>query len=171
MRSNLGFQIARPLNFFKSQFHLWCPARLINFCCWAKLRAMKPLLQLSLATALLETRRPHILFKVMRVGSDTFCDPLIQKIPNFPPLWQGCKATENVYHRGGLLKYGFCKKSLQKNETLTSWTLLLHFCPHFWAWLLLYSAITPKSENKYVVKVFNWSEVHLSEMTVTKSIR
>ena len=25
--------------------------------------------------------------------------------------------------RGWLLKYGFCKKSLRKNETLTSWTL------------------------------------------------
>ena len=25
------------------------------------------------------------------------------------------------------LKYGFCKKSLRKNETLTSWTLLAHF--------------------------------------------
>ena len=39
---------------------------------------------------------------------------------------------------------------------------------NFWAWLLLYSAITPKSEDKYVVKVFNWSEVHLSEMTCYK---
>ena len=37
-----------------------------------------------------------------------------------------------------------------------------------WAWLLLYSAIMPKSEDKYVVKVFNWSEVHLSEMTCYK---
>ena len=26
-----------------------------------------------------------------------------------------------------LLKYEFCKKSLRKNETLTSWTLLAHF--------------------------------------------
>ena len=26
----------------------------------------------------------------------------------------------------------------------------------------------PKSENKYVGKVFNWSEVHLSEMTCYK---
>ena len=26
-------------------------------------------------------------------------------------------------------------------------------------------AITPKSEDKYVLKVFNWSEVPLSEMT------
>ena len=29
-------------------------------------------------------------------------------------------------------------------------------------------AITPKSEDKYVVKVFNWSEVHLSEKTCYK---
>ena len=27
---------------------------------------------------------------------------------------------------------------------------------------------TPKSEDKYVVKVFNWSEVHLSEITCYK---
>ena len=29
-------------------------------------------------------------------------------------------------------------------------------------------AITPKSEDKHIVKVFNWSEVHLSEMTCYK---
>ena len=63
------------------------------------------------------------------------------------------------------LKYGFCNKSFRKDEPLTSSTLLQHICPHFWAWLLLYWAITPKSEDKYVVKVFNWSESHLSEMT------
>ena len=40
--------------------------------------------------------------------------------------------------------------SLQKNETLARWTLLDTFCLHFWAWLLLYSVITPKSEDKYV---------------------
>ena len=60
----------------------------------------------------------------------------------------------------------FVTKSFRKDETLTSWPLLQHICPHFWAWLLLYSAITPKSEEKYVVKVFNWSEFHLSEMTL-----
>ena len=44
-----------------------------------------------------------------------------------------------------------------------------HFIfPHFWAWLL-YSAITPKSEDKYVVKVFNWSEFYLSEMTLLQN--
>ena len=62
----------------------------------------------------------------------------------------------------------FVTKSFRKDETLTSWTLLQHICPHFWVWLLLYSAITPKSKDKYVVKVFNWSEVHLSEMTCSK---
>ena len=32
----------------------------------------------------------------------------------------------------------------------------------------MHPAITPQSEDKYVVKVFNWSEVHLSEMTCSK---
>ena len=58
------------------------------------------------------------------------------------------------------LKYQFWKKSLPKNATLLSWTLLQHFWSHFWAWLLLYSAITPKSEEKYFVKVFNSTELH-----------
>ena len=67
-----------------------------------------------------------------------------------------------------VLKYGFCNKSFRKDEPLTSWTLLQHICPHFWAWLLNTIAITPKSEDKYVEKVFNWSEVHFSEMTCYK---
>ena len=67
-----------------------------------------------------------------------------------------------------LLKYGFCNKSFRKDEPLTSLTLLQNICPHFWAGLLLYSAITPKSEDKHVVKAFNRSEVHLSEMTCYK---
>ena len=54
---------------------------------------------------------------------------------------------------------------LRKNETLTGWILLQHICLHFWAWLLLHSVITPKSEDKYVVKVFNPSEFHFSEVT------
>ena len=33
----------------------------------------------------------------------------------------------------------------------------------------LYSAITPKSEDKYVVKVFNWSEFHLFVMTLLQN--
>ena len=33
---------------------------------------------------------------------------------------------------------------------------------------LLHSANPPKSDDKYVEKVFNWSEVHLSEMTCYK---
>ena len=41
--------------------------------------------------------------------------------------------------------------SLRKNDTLTGWTLLDIYL-HFWTWLLLYSAITPKSEDKYVQK-------------------
>ena len=63
----------------------------------------------------------------------------------------------------------FVTKSFRKDETLTSWTLLQHICPHFWAWLLLYSAITPKIEDKYVEKVFNWSEFHLSKMTLLQN--
>ena len=51
-----------------------------------------------------------------------------------------------------LLKYQFWKKSLRKNVTLVGWTLSQHICLYFWAWLLLYSAITPKCEDKYVQK-------------------
>ena len=60
-------------------------------------------------------------------------------------------------------------KSFRKDESLTSWILLQHICPHFWAWLLNTIAITPKSEDKYVVKVFNSSEFHLSEMTLLQN--
>ena len=62
------------------------------------------------------------------------------------------------------LKYQFWKKSLRKNTTLSSWTLFQHICSHFWAWLLLYSAITPKSEDKYVLILFNSTELHFSEV-------
>ena len=41
--------------------------------------------------------------------------------------------------------------------------LLDTFCLHFWAWLLLYSVITPKSEDKKFPKVFNPPEFHFSE--------
>ena len=64
-----------------------------------------------------------------------------------------------------VLKYGFCNKSFWKNEPRTSWTLFQQIVPHFWVGLLLQTANPPKSEGKYVEKVFNWSEVHLSEMT------
>ena len=63
-----------------------------------------------------------------------------------------------------LMKNQFWKKSLWKNATLSSWTLFHHICPHFWEWLLLYSAITPKSEDKYVLKAFNSTELHFSEV-------
>ena len=66
------------------------------------------------------------------------------------------------------LKYQFWKKSLRKNETLAGWTLSQHICLHFWAWLLNTIAITPKSEDKYVVKVFNPPEFHFSEVTSFK---
>ena len=53
-----------------------------------------------------------------------------------------------------LLMYGFCSKSFRKEKRLTS--------------LLFYQANPHISEDKYVEKVFNWSEVHLSEMTCYK---
>ena len=77
--------------------------------------------------------------------------------------------TSNIYRVSHRLKYQFWKKSLRKKATLSSWTLYQHICPLFWAWLLLYSAITPKSEDKYVVKVFNWSQFHLFEMTLLQN--
>ena len=48
------------------------------------------------------------------------------------------------------------------------WPLLQHICRHLWAWTLNTIAITPKSEDKYVVKVFNLSEFHLPETTCYK---
>ena len=63
----------------------------------------------------------------------------------------------------------FVTKSFHRDETLTSWTLLQYICPHFWAWLLNTIAITPKNEDKYVVKVFNWSEFHFSVMTLLQN--
>ena len=63
----------------------------------------------------------------------------------------------------------FVTKSSRKDETLTSWTLSQHICPHFWAWLLNTIAIMPKSEDNYVVKVVNWSEFHFSEMTLLQN--
>ena len=62
----------------------------------------------------------------------------------------------------------FVTKSFRKDETLSSWTLLQHICSRFWAWLPNIIAITPKNEDKYVLKVVNWSEFHFSEMTCYK---
>ena len=65
----------------------------------------------------------------------------------------------------------FVTKSFRKDETLTSWTLLQHICPHFWACLLNTIVITPKGEDKYVVKVFNSStgqRFNFPEMTCYK---
>ena len=50
-----------------------------------------------------------------------------------------------------LLKYGFCKKSLRKNATLTNWTLVV-----------IYRYLFVKK------KVFNMSELHFSEVTSYK---
>ena len=47
-----------------------------------------------------------------------------------------------------------------------------HICHHFWVGLLLHLVglllHPPKSDDKYAQKVFNWSEVHLSEVTSYK---
>ena len=65
------------------------------------------------------------------------------------------------------LKNGFCKKSLRKDEPLTSWTL-------FWAYLSsLVGGCNSKQTHQKVMtnmlkKVFNWSEVHLFEVTFYK---
>ena len=62
----------------------------------------------------------------------------------------------------------FVTKSFRKDETVTSWTLLQHIFPHFWAWLLNTMTIKPKSEDKYVQKVFNLTELHFSKVTSFK---
>ena len=69
------------------------------------------------------------------------------------------------------LMYGFCKKSLRKDEPLTSSTLfflsifVISFgwvccCPQ-WVWCCTH----PKVMTNMLKKVFNWSEVHLFEVT------
>ena len=55
-----------------------------------------------------------------------------------------------------MLKYRFCKKSLRKDEPLTSSTLFFSLCD-FGVPLVLQ---VPQSEEKSD----NWSEVHLSEL-------
>ena len=81
-------------------------------------------------------------------------------------FWFLDTGTSRVLNRtlGTSLKYGFCNKSFRKDKPLTSWTLLQHtYLSSLLAWLLLYLfSNQTKSEDKYVVKVFNWSEVHLS---------
>ena len=61
------------------------------------------------------------------------------------------------------LRYQFWKKSLRKNATVELNTFTIYLSSH-----LLYSAITPKSEDKYVEKVFNLTELHFSEVTSFK---
>ena len=51
-----------------------------------------------------------------------------------------------------LLKYQFCKNVTSEKWNSDGLNTFGHICLHFWAWLLLYSAITPKSEDKYVQK-------------------
>ena len=56
------------------------------------------------------------------------------------------------------LDYGFCKKSHRKDEPLTSfgWVQQVQQQTH------------PKVTTNVLKKVFNWSEVHLSEVTPYK---
>ena len=51
-----------------------------------------------------------------------------------------------------LLKYQFCKNVTSEKWNSGGLNTFRHICLHFWAWLLLYSVITPKSEDKYVQK-------------------
>ena len=79
--------------------------------------------------------------------------------PCFQKKNSGCRLTGRVFPKipeffplfrlKDYLKYGFCKKSLRKDAPLTSWTL-------HW------------SGKKRREKVFNWSEVHFSEVTSCK---
>ena len=48
--------------------------------------------------------------------------PNVESITNQPT-----DTIEDSSPTAKVLKYGFCKKSLRKNETLTIWTLLAHF--------------------------------------------
>ena len=70
------------------------------------------------------------------------------------------------------LKYEFYKKSLRKDEPLTSWTLFEHICHYFWVGLLVLVRVQQQTHPKVITnmlkKVFNWSEVHLSEVTSYK---
>ena len=56
------------------------------------------------------------------------------------------------------LKYGFCKKSPRKDAPLTSWTLFSS----------VFFQISTDLEKKRGEKVFNWSEVHFSNVTFNK---
>ena len=49
-----------------------------------------------------------------------------------------------------MIKYGFCKKSFRKNETLTSWTLWLTYFP---------------DQCWFGKQLFNWSEFHFFKVT------
>ena len=62
------------------------------------------------------------------------------------------------------LKYGFCKKSLRKNETLTS-------CPFFPFFFITFGWVQQQNQPeviKEMEKMGNWSEFHFSEVTSYK---
>ena len=68
------------------------------------------------------------------------------------------------------LKYDFVTSYFQKDEPLISWTLLQHyFVVTFGRDCYCMQQSRPKVRtDTYVVKVINWSEIHLSEMTSYK---
>ena len=83
----------------------------------------------------------------------------------FPTLYTPTPGLTLIHFRE--IWDGFCNKVI--SDRFDQLNTFPTYFPHFWTWLLNTIAITPKSEDKYVVKVFNWSEFHLSEMTLLQN--
>ena len=84
-----------------------------------------------------------------------------------------CRGDKSKYW----LKYGFCNKSFRKDEPMTSWTLFSTYlssklCSPLIKTLERIRSSSGEGESLLMInmwkKVFNWSEVHLSEMTCYK---
>ena len=94
---------------------------------------------------------------------------------NFAQTHLGCRNGWDIYqcflkNKMGDLKYGFCNKSLRKDETLTSWTQVEHFIntskldsPLIKTLerenLILMKQMSKKCST-YVQLVFNWTKLH-----------
>ena len=80
--------------------------------------------------------------------------------------------VSKVCMHGFSLKYGFCKKSLRKKETLNSCTFYLHkkvpVLMNHNIWKKLYVMIHYCRYLFVKMKVFNYSELHFSEVTSYK---
>ena len=61
-------------------------------------------------------------------------------------------STQHFYKVSKSLKYQFWKNVTSEKWNSDKLNTFGYICLRFWAWLLLYSAITPKSEDKYVQK-------------------